>query len=64
MGQLTFSDINVTITMGKQARVTGKWKLKLTKESPGGGFTLTFRKIESGWKIVKDVTTSDDAPPP
>ena len=62
MGTLTFTDLKITLTAATEATVTGRWKLSMAKESPGGGFTLTFRKFDDGWKIVKDVTTSDDPP--
>ncbi len=59
MGTLKFSDIAVWHTSQTEATVTGRWKLTMAKESPAGGFTLTLRKFDDGWKIVKDVTTSD-----
>jgi ketosteroid isomerase-like protein len=62
MGTLTFSDIAVTLNGEREATATGKWKVVMSKESPSGGFTLTLRKFEYGWKIVKDVTTSDEPP--
>ena len=62
MGILTFSDIAVTPRNEEEAEVTGRWKVVMSKESPSGGFTLTLRKFENGWKIVKDVTTSDEPP--
>ena len=62
MGTLTFSDIAVSLHSDREATATGKWKVVMSKESPSGGFTLTLRKFDNGWKIVKDVTTSDEPP--
>ena len=62
MGTLEFSDLRITLTAPTEATVTGRWNLTMAKESPAGGFTLTFRKFDDGWKIIKDVTTSDDPP--
>ncbi len=62
MGTLAFSDLRVTQTGTTEATATGRWKLAMTNANPAGGFTLTFRKFENAWKIVKDVTTSDDPP--
>ena len=62
MGTLKFSDIAVWHLSKTEATVTGRWKLTMARESPSGGFTLTVRKFDDGWKIVKDVTTSDDPP--
>ncbi len=62
MGTLAFRDLQITLTAATEATVTGRWKLTMARESPGGGFTLTVRKFDDGWKIIKDVTTSDDPP--
>ena len=62
MGTLAFRDLQIMLTGPTEATVTGRWKLTMTKQSPAGGFTLIFRKFDDGWKIIKDVTTSDDPP--
>ena len=62
MGTLTFSDIRVTVLGEGEAKATGKWKVAMSKELPSGGFTQQLRKFENGWKIVTDVTTSDELP--
>ena len=60
MGLLTFTDLQVTVIDDATASATGKWKVVKSQETSSGGFTLTLRKFENGWKIVKDVTTSDN----
>lgn len=62
MGTLAFRDLQIMLTGPTEATVTGRWKLTMAKQSPAGGFTLIFRKFDDGWKIIKDVTTSDDPP--
>ena len=62
MGTLAFRDLQIMLVGPTEATVTGRWKLTMAKQSPAGGFTLTFRKFDDGWKIAKDVTTSDDPP--
>lgn len=62
MGLLTFTDLNVTMVGDSEASATGNWKVKKSQETSSGGFTLSFRKFDHGWKIIKDVTTSDTIP--
>jgi beta-aspartyl-peptidase (threonine type) len=39
------------------ALVTGKWELTLAKETVGGRYTLVFKKLADGWRIVHDHTS-------
>jgi len=58
MGQLTFAIIQVKVLDGNNAFVLGGWALKLENgKTPGGYFTLWFRKIDGEWKIVCDHTS-------
>jgi beta-aspartyl-peptidase (threonine type) len=57
MGELTFSDVDVRILAPNVALVTGKWELKLTKETVGGRYTLIMKKLDEGWRIVHDHTS-------
>lgn len=57
MGKLTFSDLDVRILATGVALVTGKWELKLEKETVGGRYTLILKKLEEGWRIVHDHTS-------
>jgi ketosteroid isomerase-like protein len=56
MGVLTFSDLEITILSKESAVVLGKWSLQREKDNPNGLFTLTFRKLKEGWRIILDHT--------
>ena len=58
MGQLEFSDLKVELLGTRAAFVRGRFHLKMTSGEAGGLFTLTFRKLAEGWKIVHDHTSS------
>lgn len=58
MGQLTFSDLEVTSLGNSAAMMLGRWKLKRA-EPVGGNFTLVWKKIDDTWVIVHDHTSSD-----
>ncbi len=62
MGVLTFTDLHVTVLTDSEANATGNWKVVKSQDTSSGGFTLTLRKFDNGWKIIKDVTTSDTSP--
>ncbi len=57
MGILTFDIMKVDLLDATNAFVLGSWKLKREKDTPGGYFTLWFRKINGEWKIVVDHTS-------
>lgn len=57
MGHLTFNDIEIEVVSRDVAWVRGRWKLVTSKETPGGLFTLIFRKRSEGWRIVHDHTS-------
>jgi ketosteroid isomerase-like protein len=57
MGVLTFSDLEVTVISKNAAVVLGSWSLKRAKDEPKGKFTLIFRKLREGWRIVHDHTS-------
>jgi len=42
--------------------VLGAWKLKRAKDEPHGRFTLIFRRLPEGWKIVHDHTSAASPP--
>jgi ketosteroid isomerase-like protein len=56
MGILSFSDLEITILSKDSAVVLGKWSLQRENDKPGGLFTLTFRKLKEGWRIILDHT--------
>jgi beta-aspartyl-peptidase (threonine type) len=57
MGKLAFSDVEVRELAPGVALVTGKWELKLSKETIGGRYSLVFQKLADGWRIVHDHTS-------
>ncbi|HEY6244330.1 MAG TPA: DUF4440 domain-containing protein [Pyrinomonadaceae bacterium] len=58
MGQLEFSDLEITLLSEDSAVVLGRWLLKRSKDEPHGRFTLIFKKTQSGWRIIHDHTSS------
>jgi ketosteroid isomerase-like protein len=57
MGTLTFDIMKVDLLDATNAFILGGWKLKRDKDTPGGYFTLWFRKINGEWKVVVDHTS-------
>jgi ketosteroid isomerase-like protein len=62
MGVLTFSDLEIVLLSPDSAVALGRWKLQRAKDRPHGRFTLIFRRLPQGWRIVHD-HTSAAAPP-
>jgi uncharacterized protein (TIGR02246 family) len=61
MGQLTFSQLEVTPLGDSAALVLGRWRLE--RESPvGGNFSLVFRKMDGKWVIIHDHTSRAETP--
>ena len=58
MGTLTFSDLQITPLSADSAVALGAWKLKRAKDQPHGRFTLIFRRLPEGWRIVHDHTSA------
>jgi beta-aspartyl-peptidase (threonine type) len=58
MGQLAFSDLEITELGEDAALVLGRWELK-RKEPVGGVFTLVLRRMDGRWLIVHDHTSRD-----
>ncbi len=58
MGQLSFTELDITILADDAALVFGKWALQRETDAPRGYFTLLFQKSETGWQIVADHTSS------
>lgn len=57
MGQLQFSELEIT-PLGKDAAVAlGRWQLTREKDTPHGRFTLILRRTGAGWRIVHDHTS-------
>jgi len=58
MGALTFSDLTITPLCDDAAIVLGSWRLQRKDDQPHGKFTLLFRKLPEGWRIVLDHTSA------
>jgi uncharacterized protein (TIGR02246 family) len=58
MGALSFSEIEVTMLSPDAAVVLGRWKLKRENDDPHGRFTLIFKRLPEGWRIVHDHTSA------
>jgi beta-aspartyl-peptidase (threonine type) len=57
MGHLEFSDLRIEMLGPRAAFVRGRWHLTFTSGSAGGLFTLIFRKLPGGWRIIHDHTS-------
>ena len=62
MGKLTFSDAEVTLVAPDAAVVLGSWSLQRAKDHPHGRFTLIFKRLPEGWRIVHDHTSAAAKP--
>jgi uncharacterized protein (TIGR02246 family) len=62
MGQLKFTQLEVTTLGDSAALVLGRWQLTRDSSPVGGNFTLIFRRIDGNWLIVHDHTSKADAP--
>ena len=57
MGALKFGDVSVSVLSKDAAVVLGSWNLTRATDNPKGKFTLIFRKMKDGWRIVHDHTS-------
>ena len=58
MGHLVFSNLKVTLLGEDAALVFGHWRLERENDEPHGLFTLILRRLDEGWRIVHDHTSS------
>jgi uncharacterized protein (TIGR02246 family) len=58
MGTLNFSELEIKVISKDAAVATGRWQLARAGDTPHGRFTLIFRKVAEGWRIVHDHTSS------
>jgi len=59
MGKLEFQGLNIDVLSRRSAVVTGKWQLTMSDgKQPHGLFTLVFKRMPGGWKIVHDHTSA------
>jgi beta-aspartyl-peptidase (threonine type) len=60
MGQLAFSGVDIEPLGPEAVLARGRWRLTLPDgTSPVGLFTVIFRKLPAGWKIVHDHTSAE-----
>jgi len=57
MGTLKFSDLEIDVISKNAAVVLGSWSLRRSNDNPKGKFTLIFRRLNGGWRIVHDHTS-------
>ena len=62
MGRLDFSQLEVHPLGPEAAWALGRWSLARGEERLGGVFTLVLRRLDGGWRIVHDHTSSNSAP--
>ena len=63
MGRVAFSGVEIQPLGPDSAFVRGRWGLTMPDgKTPGGLFTLIFRKLPNGWKIVHDHTSVAEEP--
>ncbi|HZS26572.1 MAG TPA: nuclear transport factor 2 family protein [Candidatus Angelobacter sp.] len=59
MGKLEFQDLDIDLLSRRSAVVTGKWQLTMSNgKQPHGLFTLIFKRMPNGWRIVHDHTSA------
>lgn len=58
MGTLSFSELEVMLLSEDAALVNGRWALERGGDHPHGRFTLLFRRLPEGWRIVHDHTSA------
>ncbi len=57
MGELKFTDLEIDVISKNAAVVLGSWSITRASDNPKGKFTLVFRKLGDGWRIVHDHTS-------
>ena len=58
MGKLTFSELEITVLCPDAAVALGHWELERANDRPQGRFTLIFKRLPEGWRIVQDHTSA------
>lgn len=58
MGQLTFSELEIEMLGPTAALVKGRFTLTASTGKPTGLFSVIFKKMPEGWRIVHDHTSS------
>jgi ketosteroid isomerase-like protein len=63
MGKLTFTDLDVKALSPEYAWARGRWRVVKSDETLEGLFTLLFRRMPEGWRIIHDHTSMPTPPP-
>jgi beta-aspartyl-peptidase (threonine type) len=64
MGKLEFQKLDIDLLSRRSAVVTGEWHLTFSEgktpdgKQPHGLFTLIFKRLPAGWRIVHDHTSA------
>ena len=58
MGVLDFTDIEIRVVSSDFAYVLGRWKLNMGDTVREGLFTIIFKRMREGWRIIHDHTSS------
>jgi len=53
-GKLDFTDLKVNVLGADSAYVLGRWKLDLKGTAKEGVFTIIFKRLAEGWRIIHD----------
>jgi beta-aspartyl-peptidase (threonine type) len=53
-GKLDFTDLEVNVLDADCAYVLGRWKLELKEAVREGVFTIIFKRLPEGWRIIHD----------
>jgi ketosteroid isomerase-like protein len=53
-GILEFSGIEINVLSPESAYVLGDWKVELPDTVKQGKFTLIWKKMDEGWRIIHD----------
>jgi beta-aspartyl-peptidase (threonine type) len=56
-GQLEFKDISIKALSHNHAYVLGRWKVIQKASSKEGLFTLIFKRMPEGWRVIHDHTS-------
>jgi len=64
MGRLEFSGLEIIPLCPEAALVLGNWHLERETEPTGGVFSLVFKHLPEGWRIIADHTSVVAAPAP
>jgi ketosteroid isomerase-like protein len=60
MGRLEFSALDIEPLGPEAVLARGRWRLAMPDGTrPGGLFTVIFRRLPEGWKIVHDHTSAE-----